>query len=131
VVGVVLALAVVGVVLALAVVVVVLASGWVVVVVDECPDLCVLDVFLDADGVDEPHAAAIRPPARTTTPMAQVRPKRRLPLLVDLGESVVFCKVFLPHSPFSLSCGQDQNGACSGRCRIRAHARALKAGGDS
>ncbi len=91
--------AVVGVAPPAAVVVVVLAPDLLVVVVVEC--LCVLSlVFLEADGVDDPHAAAIRPPARTTTPMAKVRPKRRSPLLVDLGESGVVCKVFLPHSSF-------------------------------
>ena len=89
-----------------AVVVLVAAPDPLVVVVTEFPDLCVLsDVFLDADGEEEPQAAAIRPPARMTRPMAKVRPKRRSPLLVDVGESVVVCKVFLPHSSCSSSCG--------------------------
>jgi hypothetical protein len=40
------------------------------------------EVFLEAEGVDEPHAAAIRPPTRTTTPTAKVRPTRRRPRLL-------------------------------------------------
>ncbi len=40
-------------------------------------DLCVLlDDFLVAEGVDDPQAAAIRPPTRITTPIANVRPTR-------------------------------------------------------
>jgi hypothetical protein len=61
----------------LVVVVVELAFGCaVVVVVPELEVECVSDVFLVAEGVDEPHAAAIRPPTRTTTPIVNVRPTR-------------------------------------------------------
>jgi len=81
------------------VVVVELALGWWVLV---APDFgCVSDVFLSAEGLDEPHAAAISPPARTTTPIANVRPTRRRPWIsVEWGEFVV-CKVFVPHSSCS------------------------------
>jgi hypothetical protein len=62
----------------LVVVVVELALGCaVVVVVSELEVECVSDVFLLAEGVDEPHAAAIRPPTRTTTPIVNVRATRR------------------------------------------------------
>jgi hypothetical protein len=80
---------------AAAVVVVVLASEFVVVVVVEC---VLSDDFLLAEGLDEPHAAATRPPTRTTTPIANVRPTRRRPRLWVDGESGVVCKVFLPRS---------------------------------
>ncbi len=83
---------------AAAVVVVVLAPACVVVVVE-----CVLGLlfdFLVAEGVDEPHAAATRPPTRTTVPIAKVRRTRRRPLLCVDGESGVVCKVFLPRSWF-------------------------------
>jgi hypothetical protein len=81
------------------VVVVELALGWLFLVL---PDFgCVSVVVLVADGVDEPHAAAIRPPARTTTPIANLRPTRRRPWIsVEWGEFVV-CKVFVPHSSCS------------------------------
>jgi hypothetical protein len=96
------------------VVVVELAFGCAVVVV--VPDFeveCVFEVFV-AEGLDEPHAAAIRPPARMTTPIANVRPTRRRPLLsVEWGDFVV-CKVFLPHS--SCSWHRKQGRA---RCRQR------------
>jgi len=96
----------------LAPVVVVVALDWSVVVVPDLSVECVSDVFLVAEGLDEPHAAAIRPPARTTTPIANVRPTRRRPWVsVEWGEFVV-CKVFLPHS----SCSWHRN---QGRARRR------------
>jgi hypothetical protein len=101
-------------------VVVELALGWSVVVVPDLSVECVFDVFdvfdvfLVAEGLDEPHAAAIRPPTRMTTPIANVRATRRRPWIsVEWGEFVV-CKVFLPHS--SCSWHRKQGRA---RCRQR------------
>jgi hypothetical protein len=100
------------------VVVVELALGWLVVVVPDRAVECVSDVFLLAEGLDEPHAAAIRPPARTTTPIANVRPTRRRPRLsVECGESMVVCKFFLPHS--SCSCHRKQARVRGGQRAVR------------
>lgn len=85
---------------AVVVVVVELPVDCSVVVVVPCLDVaCVCVVFLEAEGLDEPHAAAIRPPARTTAPIENVRPMRRRPCFsVGWGETGMVCKIFLPHS---------------------------------
>jgi hypothetical protein len=81
-------------------VVVVLPPVFVVVVVDfdfDPDDEWLLDDFLVADGLDEPQAAAIRPPTATTaTSRSDLAMRRWLALSIRGVESVGFCTmVFL------------------------------------
>lgn len=104
------ALAVVGVTCAAAAVVVVVAPPVVVVVVVPVPlvvvvvllldpeaSVCVPDDFLEAEGLDEPHAAAIRPATRTTPAILSELPMgRRARPGVDAMESLVLGTVDSP-----------------------------------
>ena len=85
-----------------AVVVVVLPVPVVVVVlllVDPDACLCESEDFLDADGVDEPQAAAMRPAAMTTPAIRSDRPVWRRPRRgVDAVESVMLGTDVRPHS---------------------------------
>jgi hypothetical protein len=75
---------------AAAVVVVVLPVSEVVVVVVPAACLFVSDDFLEAEGVDEPHAAAISPAATTTPAILSELPLwRRARLGVDAMESLL------------------------------------------
>jgi hypothetical protein len=60
------------------------------------------DVFLVADGLDEPQAAAIRPPTATTaTSRSDLAIRRWLRLLIKGVESVGVCTMDVPRSCWS------------------------------
>jgi len=82
-----------------AVVVVVPVPLVVVVVLLVDPEAAECDVFLAAEGLDEPQAAAIRPAATTTPASLSELPRRRRPRPgVDAMESVVLGTVVRPRS---------------------------------
>jgi hypothetical protein len=97
--------AAVGVVEAAAAVVVVVPPAVVVVVLLLDPDACLFesDDFLDADGLDEPQAAAIRPAATTTPAIRSNRPAWGRPrLALDAVESVMLGTDVRPRSSWSV-----------------------------
>ena len=120
VVGVVAPLAVVGVVLVPPdpAVVVVVAPPAAVVVVEPVPlvvvvvlllldpeaSLCESDAFLEAEGLDEPQAAAISPAATTTPAIRSDVPRGRRPRLGVSGVALVLGTVLRPRSSWS-ACG--------------------------
>jgi hypothetical protein len=84
---------------AAAVVVVVEAVGFVVVVVDPEASLWLFEDFLEAEGLEDPQAAAISPAAMTTPAIRSDAARgRRARSAVVLSESVLVGTVVRPHS---------------------------------
>jgi hypothetical protein len=79
--------------------VVVVVVEFVVVVVDPEASLCEFEDFLEAEGLEDPQAAAISP-AATTTPAirSDAARGRRARSVVVLSESLLVGTVIRPHS---------------------------------